>query len=303
MNVDPGGKMTRRRWEVIIVGVLVAGLLVFELAAFAGIIPTPVIVGTNTVTTTFYSTSTSTISSTGPEVTETNTQFNQPEITLTTAGSTTILTVNTTVTITPTVTTTTTVTAASTLLTPFAMYYTGYTDGGYGTGRFFRSLSPITTTYSDASLSESYTGTNLTMSVTQSGTNGYDLGFYYVIGTLGTLTSGNGLTVTGTGFTTNLWLNPGSWTWSPVSQGEQYVGLGSNGAYGLGSARGTQTINGATTFDSFSGACSGNFTVSQLAAGACSGMSASTPVAIWVGIGPLSGAGSASATVDSLYLS
>ncbi len=290
-------------WGALAVAVIVGSLLVYELAVYAGVISSPIIVGTNTVTTTVYTSTTSVVTATAPYFTETNTQFNQPVITLTTTGSTNVSTVFTTVTTTPTTTTTTTITASSTLLTPFAMYYTGYTSGGYGTGHFFRSSSPIVATYGDATLGEAYIGTALNMSVTQTTSNGYDLGFYYVVGTLGTLMAGNGLTITGTGFTVNLWLNPGSWGWIPSSVGEQYTGVGSNGAYGLGSARGTQTINGATTFSSFDGACSSTFTVTQLASGACAGMSASTPVAVWVGIGPLSSAGTTTATVDSIYIS
>lgn len=305
MNTD---HHKRSSWPVAIVGVIVASLLVFELAVYAGVITTPLVVGTNTVTTTVYTSTTSVVTSTAPYATETNTQFNQPVITLTTTGSTNVSTVYTTVTTTPTTTTTTTITAASTLFTPFAMYYTGYTSGGYGTptvtaGHFFRSLTPIDTTYSDAMLSESYNGASLNMALTQSTNNSYDLGFYYAVGTLATLTAGNGLTITGTGFSANLWLNPGSWAWTPISAGEQYVGTGSNGAYGLGSTRGTQTINGATMFTSFTGAsCSGNLTVAQLEGGDC-GMGPSTPVAIWVGIGPITGAGSTTATVDSIYIS
>jgi hypothetical protein len=303
MSVAHPSKKTLR-WDIILVGAIVGSLLAFELAAFAGVITTPVIVGTNTVTTTFYTSTTSVVSATGPQVTETNTQFNQPEITLTTTGSTSISTVYTTVTMTPTTTTTTTITAASTLFTPFAMYYTGYTNGGYGTGHFFRSTSPITANYGDATLSETYAGASPNLALTQTTSNGYDVGFYYVVGTLGSLTAGNGLTISGSGFTANLWLNPGSWTWTPAGGGEQYVGLGSDGAYGLGTTTGTQTITGSTVFQSFSGACSGSMTVAALAAGtACRGMDASTPIAIWVGVGPLASSGTADATVDSIYIS
>ncbi len=296
----PGTK-PRNRWVVLIAGVLVV-LLAFELAVYGGVISTPFVAGTNTLTTTVYASTTSVVLATAPNATETNTQFNQPVITLTTIGSTTISTIYSTVTTTPTTTVTTTITAASTLLTPFAMYYTGYTSGGYGAGHFFRSTSTVSATYSDATLSESYTGTSLDMALTQTTSNGYDLGFYYEVGTLGTLTAGNGLTITGTGFTANLWLNPDSWAWAPISAGEQYVGMGGNGAYGLGSATGTQTINGATTFSSFTGACSGSYTVTQLAGGACAGINASTPIAIWVGLGPLNSAGTTTATVDSIYI-
>jgi len=301
MKVD--GKRTRPNAIVVVVGVIVASLLVMELAVYAGVITTPLVVGTNTVTTTLYTATTSVVTATAPYATQTNQQFNQPVITLTTAGITNMTTVYSTVTTTPTITVTSTVVASSTLLLPFAMYYTGYTDGGYGSGHFFRSLDTVSATYGDATLSEAYSGTSLTMTVTQTSSNGYDLGFYYVVGTLGTLTAGNGVTITGTGFTANLWLNPGSWTWSPSTVGDQYVGLGSNGAYGLGSASGTQTINGATEFTDFSGSCTGSYTVSQLAAGNCAGVSASTPVAIWVGVGPLGGSGTATATVDSVYIS
>lgn len=300
--MSTGQRWKKSGWGVAVLALIIACLLVLELAVYAGIIPSPIVVGTSTITTTVYSTTTSVVVTTAPNATETNTEFEQPVITLTTVGSTSLSTVYSTITTTPTTTVTTTVTAASTLFTPFAMYYTGYTNGGYGTGHFMRAISPITTSYSDATLYEGYSGTSLNMTLTQSGSNGYDLGFYYVVGTLGTLTAGHGLTINGTGFTVNLWLNPGSWTWAPVTGGEEYTGLGSNGAYGLGSARGTQTITGSTTFSSFSGACSGSQSVAALAAGAC-GMSSSTPVAVWVGVGPLASAGKATAIVNSMYLS
>jgi len=291
-----------RKWGVVLVGGVVGVLLVFELAVYGGVITTPIVVGTNTLTTTVYNSTTSVVLTTAPNATETETQYNQPVIVMTTVGSTSISTFYSTETITPTTTVTTTTTVASTLLTPFAMYYTGYTSGGYSTGHFFRSLSTVSANYNDATLSETYVGTSLNMALTQTSSNRYDLGFYYEVGTLATLMGGNGLTITGTGFTVNLWLNPDSWAWSPISGGEQYVGPGSNGAYGLGSAIGTQTISGATVFSSFSGACSGSHTVNQLAAGACTGVNASTPIAIWVGIGPLSSAGTATATVGSIYI-
>ena len=299
------GEVPHRRtrgWGVTILVVLVAILLAFELAVYAGVLTTPIVIGTNTMTTTVYTSTTSVVVATAPSATETNTQFNQPVITLTTIGSTSVSTVYATVTTTPTTTVTTTITASSTLLEPFAMYYTGYTSGGYGSGHFFRSPSPVAATYSDASLSESYGGTSLDLALTQDTSNGYDLGFYYEIGTLSVLATGSGVTVTGTGFTTNLWLNPDSWSWTSISGGEQFVNLGTNGGYGLGSAKGTQTIDGSTSYSSFSGVCSGTYTVSQLAGGSCAGIDGSTPVAIWVGVGPLASSGSASATVDSIYL-
>jgi hypothetical protein len=180
-------------------------------------------------------------------------------------------------------------------------YYTGYTAGGYNGGAFYRSLTPIDATYPYATLSESYNATALNIGLAQTNSDGYDLGFYFIVGTMGSLAA-NGTTIIGTGFGTNIWINPAAWTWTPIGVGDQFGGLGSSGAYGLGNVFGTQTIDGATTFNDFSGACSGSLTVAAIAAGACPGISASTPVAIWVGItlfSPGTSSGSVSTTAAS----
>ena len=180
-------------------------------------------------------------------------------------------------------------------------YYTGYTADGYNGGVFYRSVNPINETYPSATLSESYSANALNLALTQTNNDGYDLGFYFMVGTIGSLAA-SGVTIIGSGFTTNLWVNPAAWTWTPIGVGDQFSGLGSSGAYGLGSASGTQTIIGATTFSSFSGACTGALTVAAIAAGACPGITTSTPVAIWVGItlfAPGASSGSVSITAAS----
>ena len=138
----------------------------------------------------------------------------------------------------------------------------------------------------------------LNIKLSQSSSNGYDLGFYFDAGTLGGLVA-NGLTITGTNFEVNLWLNPDSFTWNQInSTADKYTGLGSNGMYGAldPTTTGTKTINGATTYESLGGGCSAT-TVNALASGTCNGIDANTPVAIWVGVGPLSSANTVSASV------
>ncbi|HZW55328.1 MAG TPA: hypothetical protein VFF30_03485 [Nitrososphaerales archaeon] len=275
--------------------------------------PTTSTVSTNTFTVTSYGVATQPVDTATSSVTTLETETSelsiQPVIGLTstevpgpTIATTTLSSTTTTETLTSTTTLQTTVTGSSTLFTPFAMYFTEYTSGGYGSGHFYRSVSPISATYSDATLTESFSGSSLTMTLSQTSNNGYDLGFYYVIGTLSSLASGNGLTIDGTGnFGVNIWLIS-SLNWSPISTGvDQYAG---GGTYGLGSTQGAQTINGNTVFNSFQNCNTGSgpYSVNDLIGGACSA-SGSTLVAIWVGVGPLGAAGTISATVNDMYLS
>jgi hypothetical protein len=155
------------------------------------------------------------------------------------------------------------------------MYWVSFNSGNY-----YRSLAPFNI---GSVISASTDGSgNVHLGVALANGSYVDDGFYYVV-TLGTLTSGHGLTINGTGFGVNIWLI-NTFLWTQVSYGvDRYIS--GSGTYGLGSTVGTTTINGTTTFSNFngSGACSGSLSVSQLASGTC-GASPSAPVAIWVGI-------------------
>ncbi len=176
------------------------------------------------------------------------------------------------------------------------LYYTGYTSGGYGSGSFYRSASPINAAYNDATLSEGFSGSTFDISLAQNSSNGYDLGFYYNAGTLGSIAA-SGLSISATGtYGVNLWINVQDWGWT--SQGI-FTGLGSDGAYGLGPTS-PSSIDGSTSFYITAGPCSGTtYTVSQLASGACASFNASTPVSIWIGVGPESAAGTVSASITT----
>jgi hypothetical protein len=128
-----------------------------------------------------------------------------------------------------------------------------------------------------------------------------DDGFYMALGTLGSL---NGYTIQGTGsqFGTNLYFGYGAvsgtdfFTWT----GNTYAGLGLT-IQGLGptSSGGTITVNGSSSYYIVNGTCSGDTeTLTALKGGAC-GMTASTPVGMWVGITPPSGA-AMSTTITSV---
>ncbi len=178
------------------------------------------------------------------------------------------------------------------------LYYTGYTSGGYNSGSFFRSTVPVNAGYSDATLSEGFSGSAFDISLTQDSSNGYDLGYYFNAGTLGSLAA-NGLAISATGtYGVNLWLNVQDWTWSS----NIFTGLGANGGYGLGPSS-PSSINGATSFYITAGPCEGNtYTVSQLASGACASFNANTPISIWIGVGPLNNAGTTSADISTPYI-
>ncbi|MGA2874450.1 MAG: hypothetical protein ABSE82_02815 [Nitrososphaerales archaeon] len=250
----------------------------------------------NTLTLTSYTVTTQfgTATVTDPTQTQTSTLIVQPVVGLTSTITTVVSTSSlqtTTTTTTPFASTSTTVTAGSTLFTPFVMYWVSFNSGNY-----YRSLAPINI---GSVISSSIDGSgNVHLDVALGNGSYVDDGFYYVV-TLGTLTSGHGLIINGTGFGVNIWLI-NTFLWAQVSYGvDRYVG---SGIYGLDDTVGTTTINGTTTFSNFngSGACSGSLSVSQLAGGTC-GASPSTPVAIWVGItnSPTPNA----ATITSMYTS
>ena len=183
--------------------------------------------------------------------------------------------------------------------------YTGYTQGGYNGGHFFQSPFPINAVYSyGTSLSETYNGMILSVNLTQGNSTGYDLGFYSNVGSLGPLAE-NGVSITGQNFEMNLWIDPNSWTWSNGN----FIDLGTtDGAYGLGSGsmNGPLTVNSATQFYITSASTNsplvsqvGNtLSVAQIESDLGSS-GASTPVALWIGVGPLSSAGTDNAIVNT----
>jgi hypothetical protein len=147
-----------------------------------------------------------------------------------------------------------------------------------------------------------------------------DDGFYAPAGTLGDL---NGYTIHASGgFGDNLWFdtntaddtstNGSFFQWDGGSP-DCLTTLGGDD-YGLGPASSSTggdqsnvTVNDSSSFfmTSRPGGCGTygySVTLAQLKAGACPGISSSTPVAVWIGITAPSG-GSLSATIDSAHLS
>ena len=148
------------------------------------------------------------------------------------------------------------------------------------------------------------------MAINQASGNYNDLGFYYEFQNLnlGQLaTGGYSITITGATSTygVNFYVNPQDWNWGPTSNAgiEKFAtplatGLGTDGSYGLGPSHSAIfTINSATSFTNFQGKCTGTLTVAQLVS-TC-GLSASTPFALWIGVGPIS-PGTVTATIDSV---
>jgi hypothetical protein len=167
------------------------------------------------------------------------------------------------------------------------MYYTATTSAP-----FYRSLVPIV---SGPVTETANPDGSVTLTIADTSGAYYDAGFYYMIGTLGTLTTGNGMTVTGTGFDINLWVNPQDWTWN----GNTYTGLGTDGSYGLGSTTGTTTVNGASTFFLVANMCGLSSGTTQSISAIESACGASTPIEIWIGIAA-SSIGTFTATVSSV---
>jgi hypothetical protein len=186
-----------------------------------------------------------------------------------------------------------TVTANPNLLTSID-YYT-WTNPAFV---FSRSVTPIVT----GAVADSYSGGDVNLSITDA--VGYtDTGFYIVLGTLGSL---HGYTINGTGnpFGTNLYLGTNSgefFNWND----NVYTGVPGNTAYGLGpgSSGGTITVNGSSLFGMQNASCSGysygTTTLADLQAGDCTGITASTPVAIWVGL-TLGSGGTGTTTITSV---
>jgi hypothetical protein len=284
---------------LIVVAILVAGIGGAIIAQTATVTNTTV--GVNTITVAVPSTATITQTNTAVvTATETNTNIIQPVIGLTSTTTTTVVgTVTSAVTQTETnmVTSTTTTTATNTQYYPFVEYYTENTSSG-----FYRSLSPIV----DGPVTETSTtnpdgSQTVTLGITASSTY-YDAGFYYDFHTLNSLTSGQGLTITGTGFSVRLWINPQDWTWT----GNTYTNLGTDGAYGNGTTTGATTVNGASTFvimPAPSGSCLNSYSGETISVSTIeTACGATTPIAIWVGITSLASTTN-TATIDSIYTS
>jgi hypothetical protein len=188
-----------------------------------------------------------------------------------------------------------TVTVGTTNLLSDIDYYT--TTSPVGT--FSRSLTPIVT----PPVTDTVSSGDVTLSIAATTPGTYvDNGFYIELGTLGSL---HGYTITGTGANTfgdNLWFG----TNPPSGDFFEWNADGTIGAsygvttYGLGptSSGGTVTVNGSSTFFMVNGSCKGTSPTLASLVGTC-GLTASTPVAIWVGITSPSGA-AMSATITSV---
>ena len=205
--------------------------------------------------------------------------------------------------------TTTTETTADYYM-PLAMYFTATTNNP-----FYRQLKPIVLLPPkphDSSYIETIgSGNSVTLTIVSNSTAHRDLGFYYEFQNLASLNaflaSGGSHTVTiiGTHFAVDLWVNPGALKWGPGPVPPMEVITSSSGfASGSSSATGTQTVSSSTPIHmaTAAGSCSAGVTktISQLTT-AC-GIPTSTPFALWIGISSTS-VGTTSATVNSMYSS
>jgi hypothetical protein len=206
-------------------------------------------------------------------------------------------------------TTTTTETTAD-YYVPLAMYYTATTNYP-----FFRQLNPIVILpprpYDSAYMETIGWDNSVSLKIVSNSTAYRDLGFYYVFQNLGSLNTflatggSHTITITGTGFAVNLWVNPGALKWGPGPVPPMEVITSSTGfAYGFSGTTGTMTVGASTPFymTTAAGSCAagGTYTISQLTT-TC-GISTSTPFALWIGIDSTS-AGTTTATVNSIYSS
>ena len=71
-------------------------------------------------------------------------------------------------------------------------------------------------------------------------------------------------------------------------------------AYGASNSTGTATLTGSSTFAFFLGADVGTHTLADLQAGLVSGITANTPVAIWIGLTNRADGATASADISSV---
>jgi hypothetical protein len=180
--------------------------------------------------------------------------------------------------------------------------YYAVNNGGtqFAPGVWVRSTSPIASTavVGGGTATQSASGSGVHLAIT--GQTSYaDTGFYVPFGTLGSLAS-SGYTVMGTGsdFGTNVYfdasLNGEFFGWT-----SNYMSSIAGDAYGLGptSVAGTLTVTGASTYAMTCNGVYSNYSLTTLASTGCTeGVSASTPVAVWVGITAL-GAGDLSTTI------
>jgi hypothetical protein len=206
-------------------------------------------------------------------------------------------------------TTTTTETTADYYI-PLAMYYTATTNYP-----FYRQLNPIVI-FPPKPHDSSYTETigwdnSVSLKIVSNSTAYRDLGFYYVFQNLGSLNAflatggSHTITITGTGFAVNLWVNPGALNWGPGPVPPMEVITSSTGfAYGFSGTTGTLTVGASTPFymTTAAGSCAagGTYTISQLTT-TCR-ISTNTPFALWIGVDSTS-AGTTTATVNSIYSS
>jgi hypothetical protein len=175
------------------------------------------------------------------------------------------------------------------ILSSASIYYTastvtGTTPGSTGFCQYSEPQPTVLLTGGGTASQSSGSG-GVGLSITSNGTTYADDGFYVPLGTLGSFT---GYTITGTGsaFGTNLWF--GGFTWNggtPNCLDNQPTGIPSGSNYGLGpgSTAGSLTVNSSSSFFMVESP-GGTYTLAQLQAGDCAGITSSTPVWVWIGI-------------------
>lgn len=177
-------------------------------------------------------------------------------------------------------------------------YFTVSGDATFNpAGAFCRSAAPRTSVplAGGGAASQSVTSSRAVTLTTTGVTSNYaDNGFYVAVGTLGVLaTSGYAVTASGaTPVSTNVWFDTGGdGTFFAWDANGCLTNLNSDTYASMAST----TVTGSTPMYALGGidVGQGTYTLSQLAAGAVSGISSSTPVAVWVGF-----VGNGSATVS-----
>jgi hypothetical protein len=169
----------------------------------------------------------------------------------------------------------------------FGVGYYAVNNGGsqFAPGTWVRSTLPIASTavVGGGTAAQSVSGGNLDLTIS-GGVSYADNGFYVPLGTLGSL-SGYSATGTGSDFGTNLYFDVDKNGEFFVWTGNYLSGIGAD-AYGLGptSAGGTLAVTGTSTFAMTCNATYQNVSLASLTAGFCSGIDATTPVAVWIGI-------------------
>ncbi len=282
------------RKKILLPALLLTVALSMGFAANALVGGTPTPLSTNTVTQISYPTATNTITTTVTE-TGTATSVIQPVeiLTTTTVIGTQTYTITETATETTSVTTTATSTLPSDWYTPFYMYWTATSDSP-----FYRqpTTSPISLTTSDGTtMSESSTGFDggspysgsVSMQIVSTSSTYRDLGFYYEFQNLnlGQLATDHSITVTGSGFAVNLWIQSQDWNWAPSTPPtETFVNLGSDGAYGFATGASTVGPSASIYLASNTGTCTAGSTHTVAELVSTCGLSGSDQFALWVGI-------------------